>query len=161
MNRRYIELLVLCCTGLPLAAQAPAPPIQLHADSGAVLRLHFVKGGAMAARLLVPFAPDSSAWVYCPYGTSFCHAGAQIRRLVTPASAVGTGDVRHGSEVGIGLLKGAGLGIAAALVTCGAEHLSQNSCGWSDFPRTAVPIVIGTAALGGVVGLFRPHWRRA
>ena len=167
MMRRCTELLILCCAVARLAAQAvappapPAPSVQLHADSGAVVRLHFVTGGTMAARLLQPFAPDSTAWVYCPYGTSFCHAGAQWRRVVTPASTVGAVDVRRGSEAATGVLRGAGLGIVAGLVLCGVEHVSENGCGWSDFPGTAVPIVVGTAALGGVVGLLRPHWRRA
>jgi hypothetical protein len=80
---------------------------------------------------------------------------------VTPASAVGTVDVRSGSQAGRGIATGAGLGVAAALVLCGVEHMSQSACGWSDFPGTAIPIVIGTAALGGVVGMLRPRWRRA
>ena len=165
MRRRCIDLVVLCGASTPLTAQlpSPAPPpgAQLHADSGAVVRLHFVTGGVMAGRLLSPFAPDSTTWVYCPYGTSFCRPGVAFRRLVTPASAVATIDFRKGSEVGSGLLKGAGFGVAAALVLCGVEHVGQNSCSWKEFPGTAAPVVIGAAALGSVVGMFRPHWRRA
>ena len=167
MIRRCIELALLCCAAARLAAQAPAPPpspppqSQLHADSGAVVRLHFVSGGTMPARLLVPFAPDSTAWVYCPYGTNFCHPGGDFRRLVTPASAVATVDMRSGSEAGSDIARGAGLGLAAALVLCGVEHVSQSGCSWKEFPGTAFPIVIGSAILGGVLGTLRPHWRRS
>jgi len=158
---RFTKIVMLCSAGVPLAAQTPAPSPPLHVDSGAVVRLHFVSGGALAGRLLAPFAPDSTAWVYCPYGTSFCHPGGELRRLVTPASAVATVDLRTGSQAGNGVAAGASLGVAAGLILCGSEHISQGSCGWKQFPGTALPIVIGAAALGGVVGMLRPRWRRA
>jgi hypothetical protein len=159
MMPRFTELVAICCVTIPLAAQSPSP--QLHVDSGTVVRLHFMSGGTMAGRLLAPFAPDSTAWVYCPYGTAFCHPDGELRRLVTPAGAVAAVDVRRGSRVGSGLLAGAAIGLAAALADCGIEHLGGNTCNWKEFPGNAVPIMIGTAALGGVVGLLRPRWRRA
>jgi hypothetical protein len=156
---RVALAVALAAAGRPAAAQGPRMSQPLAA--GEVVRLLFTDGSVAAGRLLVPFAADSSTFVYCPYETVFCREGANQRRVVMPASQVRQVEVRRGSQVLKGLLIGAASSAAVAGALCLAAQSLSRDCNGHDFPKFAALFVVPGAVIGGALGLSRPHWEPA
>lgn len=151
--------LALAVAARPSAAQGPR--LSQPLPEGQVVRLHFTDGSVAAGRLLLPFDTDSSAFVYCPYGTVFCREGASQRRVVTPTVQVRRVEVRRGSEILKGLLIGVASSAVAAGILCVAAQSLSRSCRGNDFPGFATLFVVPGAVVGGALGLSRPHWEPA
>ncbi len=144
----------------PLVAQEQL--LYLPLDSATTVRLHLTDGRRIAGRLVQPFGPDSTRFVYCAGTRGPCGGtGAGVVRA-TPAPDVTRVDVRHGTRVARGATIGAGAAIGAAAVFCAlTDRGGCDPAKGGFFSYVVLPTGLVGAGLGALIGSSVTVWAQA
>jgi hypothetical protein len=127
-------------------------------DSGAVVRLRVRGGEVQRARLLAPYAPDSSAIRFCHYPAPTCGPETLNPPQERPAASLAGVEVRRGNATRHGMVVGAlvGAGLGALMFVLAA---SVDGDGAPSHPELAVPLVsLNGMAWGALIGAFSDNW---
>lgn len=157
MRLRCIELI---CAALCCATPAGAQLVYIPLDSATIVRLHLARGERVSGRLLAPFGPDSTRFVWCPARRAACRPDARPR--VTPAAQVRRVEVRRGHRSKQGAVIGAVTLVGAAATYCALTNTGDCDPSRGGFVSfVALPTALVGAALGAVVGSSVPKWAPA
>jgi len=158
--RLSVALLASLVPYTPLAAQqVGAAPL----DSGTLIRITMLSGGAVRGRLLEPFQPStSSTLVFCSYPGSPCISKTEPHVQSVPSTTIATLEIGAGSHWLKGGLLGAGVGAAlGGFFVYLANGLCDTSACRSSAPRTAFGLTAFGFGLGALFGSSSPRWKPA
>ena len=137
----------------PAALPAQDRLLYLPLDSATVVRLGLTDGRRITGRLVRPFGPDSTRFVYCPGERRWCPADDAGAIRVTPASDVTRVETRRGSRASRGAALGAVADRLMVRVASQRDAMRQLRRGCGDIPVVELPDLAGplTPASCGVL----------
>lgn len=145
----------------PAALPAQDRLLYLPLDSATVVRLGLTDGRRITGRLVRPFGPDSTRFVYCPGERRWCPADDAGAIRATPASDVTRVETRRGSRASRGAALGAVAAAAAASAFCavtdtgGCDPAKGSFFGYVLLPAALVGAGVG-ALVGGSISVWGP-----
>lgn len=155
---RTVALLLL--GGAPLSAQDPL--LYLPLDSATTVRLHLTDGRRITGRLVAPFAPDSTRFVYCASAHGPCGGVGASRVRVVPITDVTAVETRRGSRATPGALIGALVTVGGAAIFCALTDTGGcDPAHGGFFSYVLLPAALTGAGLGALVGSSISVWARA
>lgn len=130
------------------AVELPPPfPPAASLDSGTIVRLELAGGARVSGTLLVPFRPDSTAFVYCAYpARRACRSRDDRYAAQTPAARVRDVRVRVRSRAPEGALLGGLVGMFGGITAC--EAFGENSS------CNGPPLLFISGAFGAFIGVM-------
>jgi len=156
---------VVLLSGAVLAAQAPPagePLLYLPLDSATTVRLGLVGGGRIVGRLVAPYGPDSSRFVYCPGMYRPCRGADAGRVRAVPAAEVALVETRRGSRATRGAVAGALVAAGGAAVFCALTDTGGcDPAKGGYFSYVLLPAALAGAGIGALIGGTIPVWARA
>jgi len=137
----------------PAALPAQDRLLYLPLDSATAVRLRLMDGRRVTGRLVQPFGPDSTRFVYCPGARAWCPADGAGAVRVTPASDVTRVETRRGTRASRGAALGALTAAAAASAFCAVTDTGGcDPAKGSFFGYVLLPAALVGAGVGALVG---------
>lgn len=152
-------MIVALALARPAALPAQDRLLYLPLDSATAVRLRLTDGRRVTGRLVQPFGPDSTRFVYCRGERARCPAAGAVR--VTPAADVTRVETRRGSRASRGAALGALVAAASASAFCavtdtgGCDPAKGSFFGYVLVPAALVGAGIGALA-GGSITVWAP-----
>lgn len=162
MRRVSAGLVVALALARPAALPAQDRLLYLPLDSATAVRLRLTDGRRVTGRLVQPFGPDSSRFVYCPGERARCPSAAAGAVRVTPAADVTRVETRRGSRASRGASLGAVVAAASASAFCAVTDTGGcDPAKGSFFGYVLVPAALVGAGIGALVGGSITVWAPA
>jgi hypothetical protein len=137
----------------PAALRAQDRLLYLPLDSATAVRLRLTDGRRVTGRLVRPFGPDSTRFVYCPGQRARCPAEGAGAVRHTPASDVTRVETRRGSRASHGAALGAVGAVAAASAFCAVTDTGGcDPAKGGFFSYVLLPAALVGAGVGAIVG---------
>jgi hypothetical protein len=146
----------------PAGLSAQGGLVYLPLDSSSVIRLHLTGGRRVTGRLLAPFGPDSTRFVWCAGVRGPCGADARSGARVTPAADVTRVETRRGHRAARGAVVGAIAAAVGAAAVCAATDVGGcDPAKGGFFSYVLLPTALAGAGVGAIVGAGISVWERA
>ncbi len=126
------------------------------------MRLGLAGGSRVTGRLVVPYGPDSSSFVYCPGLYGPCQGTSTRRVRTVPTAEVVLVETRRGSRATRGAVVGALVSAGGAAVFCALTDTGGcDPARGGYFSYVLLPAALAGAGIGALIGATIPVWVRA